>query len=488
MSLVLQKLTNFWLVTLNIMSLVLEKLTDVRLSALAWIRNSLLWKAFNPIRYWRQYSSLMQWGTEFSVCLLTVLFALAPFVTTTQIGLIEIGCAGIWLLLTLSEDAPQPRKVSPVYAILALYWIWAGVTTVLSPVKIEAAKGLAELTLYLVVFALMERTVRSPKWRTWIVTVYLFAAFMVTLFGFSQWFFGAPPLATWVDQESSMAGTTRVYSYLGNPNLAAAYLIPAVPFSLCAIFAWKNWGPKLLAAVMFVTNTICVVLTFSRGGWIALVVCLALSALLLLYWVLPQLPKFWRKWAFPILLGGGGALLLIGVLAVPPIRDRVLSMFASRKDSSNNYRINVWDAVKEMIRARPLTGIGPGHGTFNKIYPLFQRPKFSALSAYSIYLEHLVEFGIFGFTCFIALIVALVQQGWLTLVRLRQQRSIQGFWLIASLSGMGGLLAHGTVDTVWYRPQVFTLWWLMAAIVTSYFIPTLSAESETPESAFQYKD
>jgi putative inorganic carbon (HCO3(-)) transporter len=460
------------------MSLVLQKLAYIQQSAAEWVRHSLLWKAFNPFRHWRQYSALMQWGTELSVCLLVALFAVAPFVSTTQIGLLQIACAGIWLLLTLSEDAPQPKKISPVYAVLTLYWVWAGIATILSPVKREAFSGLVELTLYLIVFALMERTLRSPQWRTWIITTYLFAAFIVTLFGFSQWFFGAPPLATWVDQESSLANTTRVYSYLGNPNLAAAYLIPAVPLSLSAIFAWPHWGPKLLAAVMFVANAVCIVLTFSRGGWIALVLSLAISALLLLYWVLPQLPTFWQKWAFPILLGGGGAILLVGVIAVPPLRDRVLSIFASRKDSSNNFRINVWEAVKEMIRARPLTGIGPGHDTFNKIYPLYQRPKFSALSAYSIYLEHLVEFGIFGFTCFIALIVTVFQQGWVQIQRMRQEQLVQGFWLIAALSGMGGLLAHGTVDTVWYRPQVFTLWWLMVAIVTSYFVPTSKLKSD----------
>jgi putative inorganic carbon (hco3(-)) transporter len=464
------------------MSLVLQKLAYVQQSAAEWVRHSLLWKAFNPFRHWRQYSALMQWGTELSVCLLTVLFAVAPFVSTTQIGLLQIACAGLWFLLTLSEDAPQPKKVSPVYAVLTLYWVWAGIATILSPVKREAFGGLAELTLYLIVFALMERTLRSPKWRTWMITTYLFAAFIVTLFGFSQWFFGAPPLATWVDQESSLANTTRVYSYLGNPNLAAAYLIPAVPLSLSAIFAWPHWGPKLLATVMFVANAVCIVLTFSRGGWIALVVSLAISALLLLYWVLPQLPTFWQRWAFPILLGGGGAILLVGVIAVQPLRDRVFSIFASRKDSSNNFRINVWEAVKEMIRARPLTGIGPGHGTFNKIYPLYQRPKFSALSAYSIYLEHLVEFGIFGFTCFIALIVTVLQQGWLQIQRMRQERLVQGFWLIAALSGMGGLLAHGAVDTVWYRPQVFTLWWLMVAIVTSYFVPTPNPDSSHARS------
>jgi putative inorganic carbon (hco3(-)) transporter len=467
------------------MSLVLQKLTHIRLFAMEWVRHSLIWKAFNPVRHWRQYSDLMQWGTEFSVCLLAVLFAIAPFVSTTQIGLVQIGCAGVWFLLTLSEDAPQPKRVSPVYAVLTLYWVCAGVSTLLSPVKREALSGLAELTLYLIVFALIERTVRSPKWRTWLITVYLFAAFIVTLFGFTQWFFGAPPLATWVDQESSLVNTTRVYSYLGNPNLAAAYLLPAVPFSLSAMFVWPHWGPKLLAAVMFVANSVCIVLTFSRGAWIALVLSFAISALLLLYWILPRLPKFWRTWAFPLLLGGGGGILFIGIIAVPPLRDRVLSIFSGHKDSSNSFRINVWDAVNHMIRDRPLTGIGPGHGTFNKIYPLYQRPKFSALSAYSIYLEHLVEFGIFGFTLFIALIVTTLQQGWMQIHRLRQQRSIQGFWLIASLSGIVGLLADGIADTVWYRPQVFTLWWLMIAIVTSHFSATNASETEPSEAVSQ---
>jgi len=46
---------------------------------------------------------------------------------------------------------------------------------------------------------------------------------------------------------------------------------------------------------------------------------------------------------------------------------------AGRADSSNNFRINVWAAVVEMIRDRPILGIGPGNTAFNKIYPLYQR-------------------------------------------------------------------------------------------------------------------
>jgi putative inorganic carbon (hco3(-)) transporter len=451
-----------------------QKLTLVKLSAAEWIRYSLLWRCFNPLRTWRQHSALLQWGTELSVCLLSVLFAIAPFVATNYIGIVEIGVAGLWLLLTLSEDAPQPRKLSPVHALLGLYWLCAGLSTALSPVKREALSGLGELTLYLIVFALVERTVRIARWRNWLITVYLFTAFIVTLYGIRQWFFGAEALATWVDPDSSFVNTTRVYSYLGNPNLLSSYLLPSVPLSFSAMLVWRNWGPKLLAATMFLANSICIVLTFSRGGWMALVMALAISSLLLLYWILPKLPKFWRRWAFPLLLGGGTLFLALALLLVAPLRDRVLSIFIGRKDSSNNFRLNVWEAVKNMIRAHPIVGIGPGHGPFNKIYPLYQRPKFSALSAYSIYFEHLVEFGILGFTCFIAILITLFHQGWIRIQALRQEASPSGFWIIAALSGMGGLLVQGAFDTVWYRPQVFTLWWLLAAIVTSYFVPPLT--------------
>jgi putative inorganic carbon (HCO3(-)) transporter len=43
---------------------------------------------------------------------------------------------------------------------------------------------------------------------------------------------------------------------------------------------------------------------------------------------------------------------------------------------------------------------------------------------------------------------------------------------MAAVATMLGMLAHGMVDTVWYRPQVSILWWLMIATVASYYRPT----------------
>ena len=61
-----------------------------------------------------------------------------------------------------------------------------------------------------------------------------------------------------------------------------------------------------------------------------------------------------------------------------------------------NFRINVWYAVLEMIRDRPFIGIGPGNEVFNQIYPNYMQVNFTALSAYSIFLEIAVETGLVG--------------------------------------------------------------------------------------------
>ena len=183
------------------------------------------------------------------------------------------------------------------------------------------------------------------------------------------------------------------------------------------------------------------------------------------------MPPFWRTWSLPILLVSLGIVSVLAVLFVPPVRERVLSIFAGRGDSSNNFRINVWMAAIEMIKDRPVIGIGPGNIAFNKIYPLYQRPNFTALSAYSVFLEIAVETGLIGFFCFLWLLVVTFNSGFMQLRRLRLQRNVEGLWLIGGIVALVGMLGHGLVDTVWYRPQVNTIWWLMVGLVASYWKP-----------------
>ncbi|NET31906.1 MAG: putative bicarbonate transporter, IctB family [Cyanothece sp. SIO1E1] len=449
------------------MNLVWQHLTLAHLSPWQWREVSYVHRLLRPLRGWRQHSWLFQWADPLGFFLVAVVLGLAPFVSTALIGVLLLACASFWVMLTLTDQSGW--GFTPIHLLVLLYWGVATAATALSPVKSAALSGWVKLSLYLILFALMARILRSPRLRNWLVTLYLLTTLIVSGYGLRQWFFGAEALATWVDPASPLAKTTRIYSYLGNPNLLAGYVIPAIAFGVVAMFVWQGWLPKVLALLISGVNSACLVLTFSRGGWLGFVALLAVLVILLFHWWSLYLPRFWQIWTIPILLAGSGVLLVIAVLKVAPLRDRVVSMFAGREDSSNNFRLNVWYAVIDMIRDRPILGIGPGNSAFNQIYPLYQRPNYSALSAYSVLLENAVEMGFIGLGCFLWLLLVTLNQGWLQLQRLRQLADPQGLWLVGAIAALAGMLVHGLVDTVWYRPQVNTLWWLAVALIASYY-------------------
>ncbi len=455
-----------------------------------WRQVSVLHKLLSPLRSWRQGSWLLAWGDGIAWVFVALMFAIAPYVSTTMIGFLLAVAAGFWLLLTVSDRAEG--WLTPLHIVVMVYWGVMLVATALSPVKAAALSGLVKLTLNVFLFMLLARILRIKELRSGLILVYLATAALVSIYGVRQWFSGAEALATWVDPESNMAGTTRVYSYLKNPNLLAGYLIPAVSFSAMAMFAWPKWLPKVLAGVLCLVNTACLVLTLSRGGWLGFVAAAFVMIVLLVFWWNPRFPKFWRQWALPMLVVGSMAFVVASVVLVPQVRERVVSIVDLRGDSSNNFRLNVYEAVFAMFRDRPIIGIGPGNSAFNAIYPLFQRTGYSALSAYSIYFETAVEAGILGLLSFGWLLVVAFQQGWVQLGKLRSAAGevidAQGYWLIGALAGMAGLLVQGTFDTVWYRPQISTLWWMLLAIVASFYVEIRQKYREKEDRVFVESD
>ncbi|MGP0127806.1 MAG: IctB family putative bicarbonate transporter [cyanobacterium endosymbiont of Rhopalodia musculus] len=432
-----------------------------------WLSGSYLYRIVGLLSQWRQGSLLLKWGEPLGALLISIVFIFGPFITTSLIGVWLMALAGYWGILTISDKGPP--GVTPIHLMVILYWAIATIAVAFSPVKTIALSGLIKLSLYLLFFVICARILRSPRLTNWLITIVLLIGLVVSSYGVRQNFFGVEQLATWNDPTSELAQATRVYSYLGNPNLLCAYLFPAIALSIGAVFVWRGWLPKTLAVTMVLTNSACLYFTGSRGGWIGMIALLVVFMLLLFLWFWELIPNFWRKWLLTLVLGGFTGFILVAVMTVEPLRLRVMSIFAGREDSSNNFRMNVWMGVIDMIRDYPLTGIGPGNGAFNIVYPRYMSPKYSALSAYSIFLETAVEMGLIGLGIFLWLIVVTLNQGVQQMQRLRFKHNTQGFWLIAAVAAMAGILAQGLVDTVWYRPQVNTLWWFVVALIASQY-------------------
>ncbi len=432
-----------------------------------WRKGSYLHRAVGALSDWRQGSWLLQWSEAIGACLISLVFIFAPFVSTALIGVLLAAVAAYWILTSIS--APTKVSITPIHILVFLYWCIAAIATAFSPVKSAALNGLVTLTIYLILFALAAQILRSPRLYNWIITSYLLTALVVSSYGVRQEFFGVQQLATWNDPTSPLANETRVYSYLGNPNLLGGYLLPAIALSIAAVFIWRGPIQKTLAVTMVVINSSCLYFTGSRGAWLAMTVLIGVMLLLFYYWWREYLPRFWQIWLLPLVFGSLAGLFFLAFISLEPLRIRVMSIFAGRKDSSNNFRINVWQACFKIIEDYPIIGIGPGHDAFNKIYPRYMDSRYPALSAYSIYLEHIVEMGYIGLGCFIWLLVVTFNHGIGQLIRLRQSKNKRGIYLIAAVAAIASLAFHGFVDTVWYRPQINTLWWLTLAIIASFY-------------------
>jgi putative inorganic carbon (HCO3(-)) transporter len=448
-----------------------QQLTLSHVPAYQWRKGSYLLSLLSFISHWRAGSWLLTyWGEAIGALLISLIVGLGPFVSTALIGVLLLAIGAYWALITLADEG-NLAAITPIHYMVLAYWTLAAIATVLSPVKAAALSGLIKLTLYLFLFVLAARVLRNPRLRNWTIAVVLLVGLVVSAYGIRQEIFGVKQLATWNDPTSEFANDTRVYSYLGNPNLLAGYLLAAIALSLAAIFVWQGRLPKTLAGVMLAVNSACLFYTDSRGGWLAMLALLTVFGLMLYFWWRSALPRFWQIWFLPIIFGSFALLLLVAIAAVEPLRLRVMSIFAGRNDSSNNFRINVWQAVFRMIGDYPILGIGPGNSAFNAIYPRYMQTGYTALSAYSIFLETLVEVGFVGFAAFLWMIVVILNQSVQQLKRLYQTRHLQAFWLMGATAAIAGFLTHGIVDTVWYRPQINCLWWLMVALVASFWQP-----------------
>ncbi len=393
--------------------------------------------------------------------MLCALLLVLPMATRTGLGLLIAACGLLWLVWGLATP-PVQRPLGPSmagYCCMSLSPWWPRACR---PVPAAAAKGLLKLLSYLGVYALMRRLLEgAPQWWNRLLAALLLGQLITAVIGLRQLYAPIEDLALWADPNSVADGTRRIYSTLGNPNLLAGYLVPILPLAVIGLLRWQGVWPKLLALGSLGCGLAAALLSYSRGGWIGLLLALGSLGLLLLLRQSRRLGPLWGKLLPPLVITAVVVALVLAAIKVEPLRIRLTSMLAGRGDSSNNFRINVWLAALEMIQARPWIGIGPGNSAFNLIYPLYQQPGYTALSAYSVPLELAVETGIPGLLAATGLLLSSLRLG---LQQLQRDLALS-LPALGAAAAVIGLAGHGVVDTIFFRPEVqITGWFALATL------------------------
>ena len=170
--------------------------------------------------------------------------------------------------------------------LVSLFVGWGFVASAFSPFLKLSLYGYSKTITYFMCylcFLINLRTLKALRGSIWTLVV---SAVIVSVYGLYQWHIKVPPLALWDDPNSNYK-ITRVYSFLGNPNLLAGYLLPTLSLTAFFIFDAKRWGRLLLSGAFF-AQLLCLYFTYCRGAWIAMVAWGGTAFLCFL-------PLFWHR-------------------------------------------------------------------------------------------------------------------------------------------------------------------------------------------------
>ncbi|MDX1919875.1 MAG: O-antigen ligase family protein [Candidatus Caenarcaniphilales bacterium] len=365
------------------------------------------------------------------------------------------------------------------YSVLALLLV-ALFATCASPFFKESLSGLIKYSFYFFFYVAIRFVVKSRNDCLALFACASIGLLWANLEGLKQAMFGAEALATWEDPNIPLSETfSRVYSSFLNPNLYGAYLLGLWPLSLLFAFlsflSSKERGNKLVSYVLSLFFGLMVLVslylafqTGSRGAWLSLGVQLAFIA----FCIIRYTKSFWAGLLFS--LGGFGAGLYL--ISKPTFYNRLLTIFSSYEHSSNSFRLNVWKACLQMIADNPIFGIGPGSKSFYLGYGVYMDAKYSALGAYSLFLELAVEMGFLGIAALLFLIFSLSKSGIEVIKSTKPSKGTENkskklldlFVVLAILCSLIGLLFNGLFDIVILRPQIQIILWLLVANLSFY--------------------
>lgn len=186
----------------------------------------------------------------------------------------------------------------------------------------------------------------------------------------------------------------RVGGFFSNPMVYAQSLVLFVSV-LWGIFLrdWKNKIQDRLFVVVLILTTLNVVLTFTRGVWIALFFSILIGAFLVNW-----------KMGLKTLVAG---LISLGLAFafVSPVRERMLQAFDSKK-SYDSERVVVWQTNLKIFFENPLLGIGYGENKrrLREYYDRYGVPagQFEG-HAHNQYLHFMAGTGVLGLVAYLLL-------------------------------------------------------------------------------------
>ena len=241
---------------------------------------------------------------------------------------------------------------------------------------------------------------------------------------------------------------TRVFSTFDNPNFYAEFLVLLFAVTLALVVS-ERWRGKAIALPLLAVQTVVLILTYTRGSWLALAAGLAVTALM----VDPR----WM-WAF---VGLSGAFLAV----VPGGFHRLVSAFSLEGTAS--FRLRLWAITGQIIARHPWVGVGIGrfYDAFREVSLL--RPDLATgyltYGAHNSYYALMAETGVLGGLAFLWVVITVARMGLFYAPRMRDDR--RAFLTNAALTaGLIAFAINAMTSNAFQHPRGAIFFWVLAGL------------------------
>lgn len=374
-----------------------------------------------------------------------------------------------WFIEAAANRTPNTRRQLHLGLPLLVYLVFIGISVLVAQdVKLAVFEACLFLESYLL-YLYVSNQIRTRQDVRFMVTVLLVSGFVESLVMIILSFTGIPStmwgLPTHVHIETSAReGFMRIGGTVGSPNTASSYL--AVLLSTAGGLLFTNLGRlyKILASAVIALGGVALILTFSRGGWMALATSLILFG-------------FFLSRRRGLSVRGPIAILVILTLLYLPFQDVISARLFGDDRGSAASRIPLMHLAFRIFADNPVLGVGANN--FSVAMGPYLTAEFRHGFVYAVhnkYLLVLCETGIGGLAAFLAFLLAALRRGWRCW---NFSDSFLSPLALGFLVGIAGHVVHMNVDIFRGRPMQQMIWLAAALLVAMHRMHAKTSVSET---------
>jgi O-antigen ligase len=285
-----------------------------------------------------------------------------------------------------------PRNIQwPFYAFV-LFCVGSIVIHVVPiPVAIDASRVVFQSMLFIL---LTMYTLEDEKRLHQFINALIISSVIIAIYGVIEYAFKIES-PRWEHKKDT--GTFRIISIMSNPNALAGYLNMILAFTTALVLFIQDRKMKLLYLLACVPLFLALLLTFSRGAWIAFV---AMGIFYIWVWN--------KKWLLSLPVVAAIIPFIFDYLP-SAITGRIMALFDPKyyQMSSEYGRISFWTEALIKMKNNPIFGVGMG--TFGDSVPHRHNMPFSTWVD-NHYLKMGAEIGLLGLIAFLVLLYVLFRQ------------------------------------------------------------------------------